>query len=247
MGALLFLPAAALHPTLVADPREPRSTVTVARAAVLASLADELPVVGGEAGPGAAWSLGVLAGVFMGFDPGGELTFNLLTFDGAFGLPLDLRAGPWNARLAWVHESAHLADGYRVSGGRPPEDALGTWSREALRLQVAREFGGFLPYLGAQGVTHAVDRGAGVGGQAGLVWAGPRHLFAALDVRAESDTAWRPALSAEAGLAWRGEGSRVLRLGVAAYAGPQPAGRLRDEELRYVGLRLGVDRDGPPG
>ena len=111
--------------------------------------------------------LSLEAAGFMGFEPEGELTFSLLTFDGIVGLPIDLQWREWKLRAEWAHWSAHFADGIRHGDTLPGPELTGSFSREWVGLSLSRTVVWFEPYLGAQWIVHSADGGQGAVLQAG--------------------------------------------------------------------------------
>jgi len=208
-------------------------------------LGADFPLVGWHHG---AWKaqLGLEAGVFMNFDAGGTLTFDLETFDGLFGLPVDVASGPWSARLEIAHISAHYGDGVRKDGEKPTN--TDAYSREFVTVLGARTLGPARLYLGGHVVTHATPVATPwmlqVGGEIAAPW---RYApFAAVDLQLAQEHDWAPAFAAEAGLyAWSGR--RRLRLGVATHTGPDDTGKYDGLDETYVGVLVGFDGTGALG
>lgn len=252
-ATLLLLPALSLHPPRLADPREWQSRLAIAPAGIDAAMADTFGFVGMDGltlgGQPLAWQLGLGAGVYMGFLPGGELTFDLVSFDGIFGLPLDLRWGRFDARLSLTHLSAHYADGVRRIDGPLPEDT-GPYSREWAELNLGVQLGPAHPYVSGRIITHSADGGAGPAVGLGVDAALPRRVSPVGGVwyGARQEQGWTPAFSAQLGLGLRADDARddvapaMLRLMADAYVGPNQAGKLEDRDERRVGFLLGFSR-----
>ena len=252
-GALLLLPALSLHSGRLADPREWQSRLAVAPAGIDAAMADTFGFVGMDGlvvgGQPLAWQLGLGAGLYMGFLPGGELTFDLVTFDGVFGLPLDLTWGRLDARLALTHLSAHFADGVRQIDGPLPTD-VGPYSREWVELNLGVQVGPVHPYLSGHVITHSADGGSGPAFGAGLDAELPRRIspIGGVWFGARQEQDWTPAFSAQVGVGLRTDDPRsdvvpaTLRLMADAYAGPNQAGKLEDRVERRIGFLLGFSR-----
>ena len=241
------LPSGAPFALPLADTRSAVSSATLRSTAtslaVDAVIATEFPVVS-LTGPWGTLSAGVEAGAFMQFGAGGELTFDLYTFDGLVGVPVAWGLGPWSARLAWAHYSAHYGDGIRQGDTRPTN--LDAWSREQVEVRVARALGPARVYAGGRVLLHALPAAAPVGLAVGAEVMGPWVVapYAAVDVQAAQEADWAPAIAAHLGGAWRGAGGR-LRLAGVYRRGPEDTGKLFGTTEHYGGLQIGFDR-GPP-
>lgn len=244
------LPAEEIWAAPVADSRSPLSQIVVRADAPMgidATIAQRFGLVG-AAGDGWDAQLGVTAALFLGFQSDGQLIFDFQTFDGWFALPLDVRSGAWSARLEWAHVSAHYGDGVRDDSARPGN--FDPWSREYARLHVARELGPARVYASARAVVHAtppVDPfGLGVGAEVHAPWR--LSPYAAVDLQVAQESAWAPALSAQAG-AGLAVGGHRLRLAVAGRTGPEDTGKLQPGDERWIGLLFGFDagRSAPVG
>ena len=155
MTPLVLLPMSPLHTPDWANTREARSVVRTHTSGIEAALGEEASLIGQDLPHGLRWRLGLEAAAFMSFEPEGELTFSLLTFDGIFGLPVDLAWRNWRARLEWAHLSAHFADGVRHGEELPDQDQLGPFSREWLGLSLAHQFTWLRPYIESQWIVHS--------------------------------------------------------------------------------------------
>lgn len=272
--ALEFLPARPAFVAPLADPRSPRSAVLVHLAdaersfssSLDASLAEEFPLLGLRFGETHALHAELWAGASMGFGGRAGLTFDLQTFDGAFGLAFDGRSGPWSARLEWMHESGHIADGFDLvayeaatgvaDAGARTYDATTTFSRERIVVRGARDWTWIRPYLGLAFTYHGADPGTPLRGQLGAEARGPWRVapYVALDVAydgelesvcsscQEPDDAGPrgPSLHAQLGAEAAVDDHR-LRGALAAAWGRDDAGRLRNLPEAYVGLLVGFD------
>lgn len=250
---LTALPGDPIFAVPVADTRSPLSSVVLRfdptaglglgpGQAIDANLAAALPLVGGVRG---AWSLqlSIAASAHMGFEGDAALTFGLRTFDGVFAFPVDVRNGPWSARLSWVHVSAHYADGIRSAENLPAD--RGSYSREALTALVSRDLGFGRVYGGGHANIHTVHEEAPLMVQLGTELAPPgeRVPYGALDLKLHQEHGWAPTLAAQAGVRVTGDGGR-FRLAVTAYAGKDDTGKYLGQDERYLGLVLGFDTTG---
>ena len=198
--------------------------------------------------PGTDVQVGLLAGAFMAFGSGGELTFDLQTFDGRFGLPVDVRSGGWAARAEWVHVSAHYGDGIRKSGETPTN--LDSYSREYVGLAGSRDFA--VPdvlaarvYVGGHALIHSLPASpplaVQVGGEIEGPWAVAPYLAA--DLQLAQEFSWSPAVSAQLGARVLRDRSR-FRVALAVRAGPDETGKSAGIPERWVGVVFGFDRTG---
>jgi hypothetical protein len=230
----------ALHTNHFASTRESVSRVVLRGAGIDAAMADGLALVGGQVGE-AEVSLSLSCGVYMGFLPGAEWTFHLVTFDGLFGLPVDVRWRNLEGRLALVHASGHFADGVDELDPIPPDG--GAWSREWLSLAGGAHLfdldgGELYPYAEIRYIYHIVDGQPTLGGAVGvnLDWRRPVGAYLGAHLSASGDPAWWPTLAGEVG--GQLAGSRALRIGLAGYIGENDAGKFAGEAERYLGLSV---------
>lgn len=183
------------------------------------------------------WRFGLDGGTFMTFEPGGTLTFHLMTFDGTFGLPFDLRIDRWVFRTEWRHDSAHFGDGVRYASQKPPPSSLDIYSLESLAL-----FAGYAgmwgqPQVGARWVYHAVNEAPTAVLQAGLQleWDGlERTPYVSITGKQPIGGLGHPSLSGQIGL--RLEQDWAFRCGLQGYVGGNDAGRLTQQREQRLGL-----------
>lgn len=253
------LPDQAVWELPVADTRSPLSTVLLRGGgggdggeglAIDACLAADFPMLELKTDRflPVRLQVGLMAGAFMQFGAGGELTFDLQTFDGVFGFPVDLRWGPWSVRAEWVHISAHYGDGIRKTGVHPAN--LDPYSRELVGLMGSREFTvpGVLrarAYLGGRSLVHSLPAAAPLSVQVGGELSGTGRLvpYLAVDVQIAGEFASSPALTGQVG-GWLTEGQSRFRLALAARTGPDETGKSAGEREQWVGLLVGFDRTG---
>lgn len=227
----------------IADTRAPYSVVVAHTDGIDATVAARFPLVEADAGPVRA-QFGVSAGLFLGFQPDGPLVFDFQTFDGLFLFPLDVQAGPWSARLAWAHLSAHYGDGVRDDGAPPTN--IGAYSREWAALTVVRQLGPARVYAGGRALLHAIPEEDPLALQVGAEAEGPWRLapYAAVDLQLAQETDGTAELSGQLGLRLR-EGPWRLRLAAAARTGPDDTGKSRPAPEQWAGVVFGFDADVP--
>ena len=240
----------------VADTRSPLSNVTLRKdyangvgelldfgKAIDATIAGEIRF--GELSV-AGWQIQPLisAATFLGFRSEQELTFDLLTFDGYFGFPVDIRRDIWAARFQWAHVSAHTADGMRKAQPDPPVPE-GAWSREYWQLQGGPEFDWWRVYGGVMMVTHSIHDSGRWDLQVGGSVEGPWTVapYAAFDLKTQQTFDWAVTVNSQVGARFDGERQRI-RLGLSYYAGLEDTGKLESREERYLGLLMGLDTIG---
>lgn len=243
-GAAWLLFPSMLHTPVYIDPLEPMSRVRLHSDGLTAAVGQTVPVVGVQAGELRA-QVGLLGGVYMGFQPGRELTFYLLTFDGIFGIPVDVRWRSLEARLAVTHLSAHYGDGIRLLERYPGPERQGAFSREWVALTVgAHLFEGVAglqevyAFTGGRAIYHVVDDGGGAAAWAGVQadWL-PRHgPFAAVQVMAAGEQDWTPNVSVQVG--GRLGASGRIRLAGVFYTGRGQAGKESVDPEQHVGAQV---------
>jgi len=241
-----LLPATSAWAVPVADTRSPLTTVSLLAddgLAIDVGLAADFPLVRWSPGE-TELTLGLAAGTWMRFGAGGELTFDLLTFDGLFALPLDLRSGRWAGRLQWAHVSAHWGDGVRKADEKPTN--LDPWSREYLQVQGGPRLGPVRLYAGARALVHSLPGAPPLAFQAGgEVWGRwTTAPYLAADVQFAQEFGWAPALAGQLGVSWARGPSR-LRVALAGRVGPEDTGKLAGAREATLGLLVGFDRCGP--
>ena len=242
---------AALHTPLYVDPRAPLSRVSLHTEGVDVGLGQQLVFAGAR---GADWRMdvGLTGGVYASFVPDTAMTFHFLTFDGIFGVPVDLRWRNLEARLQWTHHSAHYGDGIRrMDLEQVPslDEVVDVFSREWVGLTLgAHVLSGVAGlhdlYLfgGGRTIYPAVDDGGGSTLLSGIQadWREARGgPYAAAMISAAQEQDWTPGLSAQVGVHMG-----RMRLGAVAYQGHNLAGKQSNEVERHVGLQLLVDPQG---
>lgn len=249
---LTVLPEESAWTLPVADTRSPLSSVLLRSSdsgiGIDATLAADFPLLDYAPCDGTHVQVGLLAGAFMAFGSGGELTFDLQTFDGRFGLPVDVRSGAWAARAEWVHVSAHYGDGIRKSGQTPTN--LDSYSREYVGLAGSRDFAvpGALAarvYVGGHALVHSLPDAPPFAVQGGGELEGPWSVapYLAADVQLAQEFSWAPAVSAQLGARVLRGRSR-FRVALAVRAGPDETGKSAGVDERWIGVVFGFDRTG---
>lgn len=247
-----FLPEERIFALPMADTRSPQSSVLIkwpfsGGSGVDAAIATDFPLLFAQLPKGVELEVGLAAGGFMNFWSEGELTFDLYTFDGLFGLPVDVRWGPLSARLQWAHLSAHYGDALRKLKLRP--DNVDSWSREYWQLQVAGDWRFLHPYAGLRLIAHEVrDDDPPLAVQLGVDLLSPWKIgpCGGANLWLAGEDAWVPAVDVVGGACFSGRRHR-LRLSAAFRDAPEDTGKLQGNHEQYVGLSFGFDTAGPVG
>lgn len=252
------LPRGDVFCPLVADPKAPRSFVTLVREDVgkLASvgIGDIFPL-GRWAGkkPGDGVQLSLSAGVFAQFDLESK-SYDLLNADYMIGIPLTVRRGRNSMRLRLYHQSSHLGDEYllREPADRRDRENLSFESAEAL---FSRDYGALRGYVGGEMLLNREPADlARTLAHAGLEFRpeswiiplrrlGGFRFVAATDVKSAKEQDWKPAISLRAGVEYDRTGDdrppgRRWSLLAEYYEGPSPYGQFFRERVRYSGIGL---------
>jgi hypothetical protein len=241
MRGLLFLPMTPIHSPDWADTREARSVLRAHSSGLEAALGEELVLLGLDLPNGLHLRQGLEAAAFMSFEPEDELTFSLLTFDGIFGLPVDIQWRDWQLRMEWTHLSAHFADGIRKGDEFPEAEQTGSFSREWVGLSLGYEIAWFRPYLGSRWIIHSADQGNGAALQLGTVWNSRSSpgVYGGIDLQSRAELDWALTGAMEIGIQWFGQGGG-LQLGLCGYSGMDDAGKRLGQSEQYLGLALGI-------
>lgn len=257
----LPMPTTDLFRPLLADPKEPRFTMSLLK--VKSDLRETtIAAVGfgenfgilrryGEA-VDTGWQLSLAGAVFAQFDINAPSS-DLVNADYLIGLPLSWREGAWSTRVRVYHQSSHLGDEFLM---RVHPDRINL-SFESLELLAAYDLGSWRFYGGGEyllrrepadlqrGMLHA---GAEYRGAA-PVWhigeLGVAHLVGGLDVKSWEQHDWSAGRSFKAGLEFRparaaGGTARYWNLLFEAYDGPSPYGQFYTYDVAYWGLSIGL-------
>jgi hypothetical protein len=265
---LVMLPQGDLFCPRVADPKEPRTFVSLlrGRSPGQAEEPDQAPLLAFETAigaigigdavgivrwggprPGDGLQIGLSGSIFAQFDLETD-SFDLINADYIIAVPVTFRRGGFSSRLRVYHQSSHLGDEFLLRN-QPERVNL---AFESIELILSQAFGPVRGYVGAErlfnrdpaelesSVAHAgLEIRPVAGRSAGLV--------AALDMKATEEQDWKPAWSGRAGLeiGWArdpGHPPRMLRLLGEVYDGPSPYGQFYREQLRYWGIGLHISR-----
>ena len=244
---------------LLADPKEPRSFVSLlrgtfrtlddpsGRSTTIASvgLGDSFGLVrwGGPAANEGV-QLDVSGSIFAQFDLGAESN-DLINADYLIGLPLTFRRSGFSTRLRVYHQSSHLGDEYLLRTEAIDRENL---SFESFEVVISQELGPIRFYGGGEKIFRREPEtlpgelfhgGAEIRtGRAGVV-----QFVAGADLKTTDLHEWSPGISGRIGLelARRGSGGhppRLVTLMLEIYEGPSPYGQFFQDDISYVGAGL---------
>ena len=212
-------------------------------------------------------SIGTTVGMWRMDLPGHDLSFqfdiaavvhtrltpdDLLAADYRFGFPLSARWGPWHAKVAYEHTSAHIGDEF-IRAQRPAiipgvsRDefvfGVGRWMWDQLRVYGQVSYGARLAYF--TGFTEQFrwrfDYGFEWFNPAPTGWAGTP--FAALNLDHRGDQNFDANLNVQVGWLWRNPYERLanVRLFAEYYTGGSPYGVFFQTKETFVAVGLSCD------
>lgn len=248
---LEVLPKGLLFAPLIADPRWPHFSATYQRFhedarlrnAATASLGETISLLRGPLGDsGAAWEVGIQAGVFSLFDLDAPST-DLVNADYMVGFPFTYRAGDFSAQARYFHQSSHLGDEFLIEN-RVERVNL---SYEAVDLRLSYEVAEWLRVYGGGGYIVRSDPGdlRPWSTQMGVEVRSPRAYFngtlrplAAVDVQYREQNDWHADVSVRAGVQLEKLAvfERRIQLLVEYFNGYSPNGQFYRDKIEYIGL-----------
>jgi Protein of unknown function (DUF1207) len=244
---------------LLADPKEPRSFVSLLRGTFrslddptgkgtsIASVGvgDSFGVVrvgGPTAGEGL--QLDVIGSIFAQFDLGAPSN-DLINADYLIGLPLTVRRHGFSVRATLYHQSSHLGDEYLLRSEDIERENL---SFESIEVLVSQEIGVFRGYIGGERIFRREPDAlpsklfhGGVELRSGR--ARRVQLVGGVDFKTTEAFDWSPAVSGRVGLevgrpGAGGHPGRLVTLMLELYEGPSPYGQFFQDDISYVGVGL---------
>jgi hypothetical protein len=255
-GTVAF-PQDTIHCPLLADPKEPRSFVSVLSGKfrtlddpsgprtriVSVGIGDSFGLVrwnGSRAGDGV--QLDVAAGVFAQFDFGAP-SKDLINADYTIGFPLTFRTHGFSTRVRVYHQSSHLGDEFLL---RDAVIQRANLSFESIELLMSQEMHALRIYAGAERLFRREPDTVGAtvahaGAEVRSGHRGPVQAVAALDIKTTQLHDWSPAFSGRAGLEFvrrgaSGHPARLVTLMFEIYDGPSPYGQFFQDDISYVGM-----------
>ena len=244
---------------LVADPKEPRSFVTLLRGTFpsledpsgkgtsIASvgLGDSFGLVrfgGPSAGEGL--QLDVIGSIFAQFDLGAASN-DLINADYLIGLPVTFRRSGFSVRGTLYHQSSHLGDEYLLRSEDIERENL---SFESMEVLVSQEVRALRIYAGGERIFRREpdtlpSKLFHTGVELRTHLSDTVQLVGGVDLKTTELHDWSPAISGRAGFEMRrrspgGHPVRVVTLMIELYEGPSPYGQFFQDDISYLGLGL---------
>jgi hypothetical protein len=257
-GMVLF-PQDQIFCPVLADPKEPRSFVSVLRGTFRSldnpsgkgtsigsvGLGDSFGLARwGGPSPGEGVQLDVVGSIFAQFDLG-AVSKDLINADYIVGLPLTFRRSGFSTRVRLYHQSSHLGDEYLLRSEEIKRENL---SFESVDFLLSQEIGPLRVYAGDERVfrrepaTVAAKLFHG-GVELRTGRAGPLQMVGGVDLKTTDRHDWSPAISGRVGLEWvrsgpGGHPGRLVTLMLEMYQGPSPYGQFFQDDISYVGVGL---------
>lgn len=242
------LPETELFAPLLADPRQPRFSMSYQHynssnaqefAAASVALGEYFGLATGLFGEYGSSQIGIQAAVFALFNLDAPSS-DLINADYWFGLPISYRRGPWSYLVRLYHQSSHLGDEFIL--GNPGVNRVNL-SYEELEGLVSYEWERWRVYGGGGYLVHSEPELAPKQVHTGAEYLLPRaagkfDLIAAVDVRASEELDWGTSRSYQVGFEFKSNTPRRVRLMLEHFSGHSPNGQFYRESLRYTGLGL---------
>lgn len=241
------LPEEELFATLLADPRQPRfsvsyqhySSATREFAAAGVAYGEYFGLASGFFGEAGSSQIGIQGAVFALFNLDAPSS-DLINADYWIGVPLSYRRGPWSYLVRLYHQSSHLGDEFIL--GNPGVNRVNL-SYEDLEGLVSYEWERWRIYGGGGYFLHTDPDLARKHAHGGIEYNRPQavhelNFIAAVDVRASEELNWRGSSSYQAGFEFKSNSPRRVRLMLEYFSGHSPNGQFYRESLRYTGLGL---------
>lgn len=244
------LPRRELFAPLIADVREPRSSLRYENYKTskgsedigAISAGDRLPIYNWELKDGQTVQLGLEGGVFALFSFSKQ-SKDLINADYILGLPITYRKDAFSARFRLYHQSSHLGDEFLIANPDVPRVNL---SYEDTQLLLAYEIGEFRLIAGGGRIVHSEPDLEPWHTEAGVEYR-HRHFIKDLDLVGgaligwSEEQNWTGNQSYQLGLAIHKFGDRELRLMTEYYTGFSPNGQFFEERIHYYGIGLAID------
>lgn len=170
---------------------------------------------------------------------------DLVATDYRAGVPITYSDGPWQYKLAYYHLSSHLGD--EVMLADPSLERI-NYTRDAMVLGVAYYVTPALRLYGEVGYSFGVSDGAEPWEfQFGFDYAPERPTglagapFVAANVHLREEVDFGGNFVFQAGWAWRGNSTRLFRVGVQYYNGKSPQFEFFDQFEEQLGVGMWVD------
>jgi hypothetical protein len=175
---------------------------------------------------------------------------DLIVADYRFGFPVTFRHGPWHAKIAYEHTSAHVGD-EGIQNGRIPINkhttkdevvfGLGRWFEDCLRLYGQSSYAFYQNLPDDSLGRWRFDIGFELyNRQPTGFWGTP---FVALNADFRGDQKYNGNLNVQAGWLWRNPEQRLAmwRTFIEYYNGRSPYGQLQFTRERFLGAGVAAD------
>lgn len=252
-------PQDSIHCPLLADPKEPRSFVSVLRGAfktvndpsaptttiISVGLGDTFGLVrwnGARAGDGV--QIDVVGAIFAQFDFNAP-SKDLINADYTIGFPITFRTHGFSTRVRVYHQSSHLGDEFLLREAAIQRENL---SFESIELLLSQEIHALRVYAGAERLFRREPDTVGAsvfhgGAEFRSGHAGPVQMVAAVDMKTTELHDWSPAISGRIGLelvrsSSSGHPARLVTLMLELYNGPSPYGQFFQDDISYAGFGI---------
>lgn len=241
------LPERELFAPLIADPRQPRFSMSYqyyrtprdSFNAASVAFGEYFGLAQGSFGTRGTSQIGVQGAVFALFNLDATSS-DLVNADYWIGLPWSFRHGPWSYQVKLYHQSSHLGDEFLL--GNPGVNRVNL-SYEEIKGLASYEWERWRVYGGGGYIVHSEPDLKRKRVQAGVEYLRPRAMreldfIAAVDMQLSEELDWKSGLSAQAGFEFRGTSQHRVRLMLEHFDGHSPNGQFYRERLRYTGLGL---------
>lgn len=241
------LPEFDLFAPLLADPRQPRFSVSYQRyrtsgedfSAASVAFGEYFGLAAGVFSDSWAWQTGIQGAVFALFNLDAPSN-DLINADYWIGVPLSYRKGPRSYVVRLYHQSSHLGDEFLLNSSGIERVNLSYEDFEAL---AAYEYESFRFYAGGGYILQSEPELDPWHAQIGVEYTrsnvfGRLDLVAAMDVQAAEELDWARSRVYQAGLEFRSGPARRTRLMLEYFSGRSPDGQFYREALHYAGVGL---------
>lgn len=243
-----WLPDRDLFAPLIADPRQPRFSMSYQRfqppgrqgfSAMSVALGEYFGLAEELFGERGNSQVGIQAAVFALFNLDAASS-DLVNADYQIGLPLSYRRGPWSYQLKLYHQSSHLGDEFIL--GNPGVNRVNL-SYEELKGLASYEWERWRVYGGGGYLLRSEPDLQRKHAQGGVEFVHPHawrglDFVAAVDAKLSEEIDWKSSFSYQAGFEFKGMSQRRMRLMLEYFDGHSPNGQFYRERLRYTGLGL---------
>ncbi len=241
------LPERELFAPLIADPRQPRFSMSYQYYrtprdnfnAASVAFGEYFGLAQGSFGARGTSQIGIQGAVFALFNLDATSS-DLINADYWIGLPWSFRHGPWSYQMKLYHQSSHLGDEFIL--GNPGVNRVNL-SYEEIKGLASYEWEQWRVYGGGGYILHSEPDLKRKRAQAGVEYLWPHAVraldfIAAADLQFSEELDWKSGLSAQAGFEFRGTSQHRVRLMLEHFDGHSPNGQFYRERLRYTGLGL---------